>query len=286
MSAARPDPMDPVARSGSVSDNKISLGSASLQDQSTRSYASVAAEASPITPESEQNQSMGPDNLSEAENADIESGSEQKQPIGLLERYRMQIPKKPTYYYWPSSRHFPVLEEPSAPMQPPTTLDGVISIPEIIISEQPSSPPPTSSALTPTRRMDSSKLTPRAIPRAKVTRKSSDGSGTASPAQSRDANEIAPKPSLFSYNLCTDPKCPISRPHDKGIFYHGDEDRFFLEIDMSDNGTSQPPFGPSNPPPEVWDAWDRVTGCRGSVRDVRIVEGFQAAHGAMRMWRK
>ena len=39
------------------------------------------------------------------------------------------------------------------------------------------------------------------------------------------------------------------------------------------------PFGPTNPPPEIWDAWDRVMGAEGgSVQDMEMVGGFKAAH--------
>ena len=240
----------------------------SSQKQSTRSYASVVAETALINQKSEQKQSyasvvtevasriLNPERnqatksyASVDETAPMIPELKQKQPIGLLERARSQRPKKPTYYYWPSWRHFPVLEELSAPLQPPSQ-DEAASIPEIIISEPPSSSP-RSSTLTPLGPPDTSRLTPRTNPRAKVVRKCSDSEDRASLAQSRDLNGIAPKPSLFSYNICTHPRCPISRPHDKGFFHHGDEDRYFLEISMRDFETSRIAFGPSNPPPEI-----------------------------------
>ena len=240
----------------------------SSQKQPTRSYASVVAGTAPINPKSGQKQSYASvvnkaslpilslernqstrSYFSVAGIAPMIPEIEQQQPIGLLERARSQRPKKPTYYYWPSWRHFPVLEELSMPLQPPSQ-DEAASIPEIIISEPPS-PSPTSSTPTPLGPVDISKLTPRTSPRARVMRKGGDSQDRASLAQSRDLNEIAPKPSLFSYNICTHPRCPISRPHDKGFFHHGDEDRYFLEVSMRDFETTRIAFGPSNPPPEI-----------------------------------
>ena len=51
-------------------------------------------------------------------------------------------------------------------------------------------------------------------------------------------------------------------------------------LEMSRKQPRSPmPFGPTNPPPEIWDAWDRVMGAEGgSVQDMEMVGGFKAAH--------
>ena len=244
----------------------------SKQGQLTRSYASVLAQGLPIRPKEEQNQFWRPDAFMAAETADTRSEPEQK-PTGVIERLRSQKQKKPIEYYWPSARHFPALNELPAPPEPPTH-DGAAAIPEIAII-RPQSPPSISFPLSPWQ-VDDSKLTPKPSPQK--TTKPSGGKDKASPAQL-----IAPKPSLFSFDICVHPRCPISRPHDKGSFHHGNEERYLHEINNGNNQTSGNPFGPSNPPPEVWNAWDRVTGGGGSAKDVEIVEGFKAVHGAMRM---
>lgn len=223
--------------------------STALQKQHTRSYASVVAAATP----------------------DTESKSEPEQPIGPIERSRLQRLKKPGDYYWPSWQDLPAREELPAPLQSPSQ---EIAIPEIIISE-PANSPLSSCSLAPPQRMDASKLTPRTAPRAKVLRKRDDGNERINVPWRDYYGEIAPKPSLFSYNICTHPRCPISSVHDKGYFLHGKRNTYWLEVRQ--NGRM--PFGPNNPPPEVWEAYYRVMspggGCAG---DVETVEGFKAAH--------
>ncbi|KAL8787464.1 MAG: hypothetical protein Q9195_007756 [Heterodermia aff. obscurata] len=221
-----------------------------------RSYASVVAEAGPT----ERKQSSIPDAIVEAE-----PKPEPYQSIGPLERARSQLPKKPTGYYWPSWRHFPALKHFSPPLQPPTQ-DRATPIPKIIISE-----PTTSSISVAPRRMDKSKLAPRTIARRKVPRKAIEKGGT--------LGELAPKPSVFSYDICTHPRCPVSRAHDKGGFHHGDEDRYRAELRRNGYDYDRMPFWLSNPPPEVWKAWDRIRGIGGErAGDVEIVEGYKAAH--------
>ncbi|CAF9936090.1 MAG: hypothetical protein HETSPECPRED_010008 [Heterodermia speciosa] len=282
----------PTRTYASVLAGKVPIRLKSERRESTRSYASVVAEATPTSPTSEQKPptrtyasvvaeaepkqepSARQGTFEEGESAHIYPKPEPHQPIGLLERATLQRRKKHTGYYWPSWVHFPVLKELPTPPQLPTQ-DGATPIPEIIISEPPNSPP-TSSTFTPSRRMDGSKLVPRTIRRAKAPRKSCGNKEKGNAPLS----EIAPKPSIFSYNICTHPRCPVARPHDKGFFHHGDTDRYYAEMRRSDYNVLQMPFSVSNPLPEIWEAWDRMMGAGdGDARDVAIVEGFNAAHG-------
>ena len=89
-------------------------------------------------------------------------------------------------------------------------------------------------------------------------------------AQAETADVSIP---IFPYahltTRCRAEDCPVSIPHEKGPYLH--EGKLRMR-----NGSI---FGASNPPPNVWDAYDRLRhGFSNAPEDVRLVDNFKVLH--------
>ena len=114
----------------------------------------------------------------------------------------------------------------------------------------------------------------RKMPQGKLARNAelsrSTPSVNASITQIETANISIP---IFPYahltTRCKSKDCPISGQHEKGPYLH--EGKLRTRDGMI--------FGASNPPPEVWDAYDRLRhGISNAPEDVRLVDGFKKFH--------
>ena len=88
--------------------------------------------------------------------------------------------------------------------------------------------------------------------------------------EASEAPAASPEVSPDSTTRCKDPKCPIQTPHNEG--------RFFASGCQAT--TRHGYFGYSGPPPEVCDAWERVSKRNGwDFADLSKIVRFQYLHG-------
>lgn len=207
--------------------------------------------------------------------------------VGPIERERMLRKKPPDGYYWPS-RPPPSSAgsvSTSSPPQPSETVSTAeVTIPIILVS--PSSPTPEPEATTqapgPTQsNPDQSKLTPLVPKRSRKKR-----SRSAKQQRDREIYDdfMAPKPSIFSFDLCKHPRCPLEYSHEKEIFRRTWVLRIPSEIPEGEFGN----FRPCDPPLIIMCAVGRVEKCKKRQQqgrlcpvdqeDVDMVEGFYEAH--------
>ena len=206
---------------------------------------------------------------------------------GPLQRKRSRRPKPSRSYYWPQEAPsawdenppVPVTEQPIARARAPQ-----LNVPSLILTaSDPESEPSTHKS----RRVidDTSMLSP-AYPR----RTPSPNLRTPSNSKSRKSRKkisghqrLAPKPSLFSYNTCDHPQCPLrGYAHEKGVFLY--PEKYATDEEYASAAKT---FGNGNPTPGVWDAYFNAMadlrashGDTGAVsrEDIEVVRGFVAAH--------
>ena len=68
---------------------------------------------------------------------------------------------------------------------------------------------------------------------------------------------------------CLSRECPVKGDHGKGIYFHDHRKSVHQTKKMYC----------ANPPPEIWEAYDRVEGGWGTKEDSKIVNAFIAHHG-------
>ena len=203
-----------------------------------------------------------------------------------LPRKQFYKPKPPSSYYWPqkppsawdNSLPVPCPENPTTP-----ALASQVSIPSILLFA-----PDSDSDSSPQTRpevIDTSMLSPAYAPRIPSTSQQEEPSTSQARKRRKTGGHrpLAPKPSLFSFNVCDHPECPLTHyTHEKGVFrypgrYATDEEHASADIT----------FGKGNPPPWIWDAYFNAMndlkasgGDTKAVReeDIEIVRGFTAAH--------
>ena len=203
-----------------------------------------------------------------------------------IQRIQSRKPKPPRSYYWPQEApsawdHSPLIpfpEEPSSGFVEPQFI-----IPSITLT--PPDPESPSSTYTRPKTIDRSLLSPADARRTPSTnqRKPSNSQARKLRDKARGHRHLAPKPSIFSYNVCSHPKCPLTYyAHEKGVFlYPG---KYATDAEYK---SAQSTFENGNPPPYVWDAYleamEDLNASGGNIEavskeDVEIVGGFIAAH--------
>lgn len=195
-------------------------------------------------------------------------------------------PKPPRSYYWP--RKLPSARDESLPIPLPKkptagVLAPQLNIPSILLTA--ADPESKSSPHARPELMDSSMLSPadaRRMPSASQ-QKLSNSQASKSRVRNRGHQPLAPKPSLFSYNICNHPECPLtSYTHEKGVFRYPGK---YVTDEV--HASAAITFGTGNPPPWIWDVYlnamddlEASGGNTGAVsqEDIKIVGGFVAAH--------
>ena len=202
-----------------------------------------------------------------------------------LPRKYFNKPKPPRSYYWPQkppsawddSIPTTFAEKPAAGVLGPR-----LNIPSILLTapdlESDSSPQIRSQVI------DASMLSPTYTPRIPSTSQREPSTSQARKNRKTGGHRpLAPKPSLFSYNICNHPECPLTRyAHEKGVFkYPG---RYATDEEYASAAIT---FGKGNPPPWIWDAYfsamNDLKASGGDTKavseeDVKVVRGFAAAH--------
>ncbi|KAL8787465.1 MAG: hypothetical protein Q9195_007757 [Heterodermia aff. obscurata] len=200
---------------------------------------------------------------------------------------RFHKPKPNRSYYWP--------QEPASVLEKGLLVSFVEMPTAGVLAPQPNIPSITltvpdsePSAHAFPKAINSSLLSPayaRQIP-STIQPKSSK-SYRKPKAKIRRTQKLAPKPSLFSYDICDHPRCPIkSYTHEKGVFRYPEK-----YITDEEHASANIIFGTGNPTPCVWDAYlralDNLKAMEAvSVEDNEIVRGFVAAHPKPRSGRK
>lgn len=216
---------------------------------------------------------------------DVKNVKAQHEATPLSQRLRAR--QKPPYtYYWPrkqpSSHQAQQAEAPSAGQ------NVEVCVPTILITDTSVTPAPQElqamssvrdrhSTLDPSLLMPPPRRSMKPSGKAKI-----DGSLTRKHQKAKQFEFIAPKPSLFSFNICKDPNCPVEWTHEEGIFKFGGEC-----ATKEEQKTAKATFGKCIPPPVVWEAY------RGLAKDFKetaedvvlvsrksleIVMGFTNAH--------
>ena len=204
-----------------------------------------------------------------------------------LQGNRSRRPKPSRSYYWPQ-------ESPSAwDTELPTrsrekTSARVVAprlkIPRSIILTPPDSEPEYSPHARP-EEIDTSLLSPADAQRIPSTsqRRTSSKSQARKPRGMMTDGHRAPKPSLFSYDVCVHPQCPLTCcTHERGVFLY--PSKYVTDEEYASAFTT---FQNGNPPPRIWDAYlnamDDLRASGGDTKavsqeDIEIVRGFVAAH--------
>ena len=217
--------------------------------------------------------------------SDVRNVKTQQEATPLLQRLRTR--QKPPYtYYWP--RKSPSSHHTQQAETSPAGQNVEACIPTIIITDINVSPAPEELEAMSRVRDRHSTLNPALL--MPPPRRSMKPSGKAktdnSPSQkhqkAKEFEFIAPKPSLFSFNICKDPNCPIEWTHEQGIFRFGGEC-----ATKEEQKTARATFGKCIPPPDVWEAYRGVAKdykeTAGDVilvnrRNLEILMGFTSAH--------
>ena len=206
---------------------------------------------------------------------------------GPIERARM-LKRRPLFSYsWPD-RPPPSsavsVSTSSAPQASITVSTAEVTIPIISVSPPSPSPSPEPEAATQAPRLtqsdqDQSKLTVPVSKRPKDSR-----SKTTRKRRDRSSSDLAPKPSIFSFDLCRHPRCPLEYAHEKEVFRRTWQ--WTRSPDIPEGGFGD--FGPCWAPFEITVALGRVQSCKRKQargrsctvdqEDVDLVEGFQDAH--------
>ena len=215
---------------------------------------------------------------------DVRSFKAQHEATPLLQKLRAR--QKPPYtYYWP--RRPPLHQAQHAEISS-AAQNVEVCVPTIIITDIFVTPAAEEPEAIPRVRDRHSTLDPSLLmpPPKRSTKPSGKGKTDGSPSRkyqkAHDFKFIAPKPSLFSFNLCKDPNSPIEWIHEQGIFRFGGECATKEEQKMA-----KATFGKCIPPPDVWDAYRGVAKelkeTDGDVvlvsrRSLEVVMGFVKAH--------
>ena len=201
-----------------------------------------------------------------------------RETAGPLQRKRFYRLKPPRSYYWPRKL-------PSYWDEKPTTgaLAPQLNIPSIRLT----APDPESESWPNTRPevIDTTMLSPADAQRITSTspRRPSSSQVRKSRGRTGGHQRLAPKPSIFSYNICNHPRCPLTcYTHEKGVFRY--PEKYVTDEEYASAATT---FGTGNPPPWIWDvylnAMNDLEASGGDTRavskeDIEIVGGFVAAH--------
>lgn len=70
-----------------------------------------------------------------------------------------------------------------------------------------------------------------------------------------------------SVTPCDSPACPVKLAHSQGRYLHNGK-----------HNRHGPVFGSCNPPPDVWQAYDRTRAGNGTAEDMQLVESFREYH--------
>ena len=206
---------------------------------------------------------------------------------GPLQRKRSRKPKPSRSHYWPQEAPSAWDENPPVPVpeQPiARALAPQLNVPSLLLTApDPESEPSTHKS----RRVidDTSMLFPaysRRIP-SPNRQTPSNCKARKSRVKTGGHQRLAPKPSLFSYNTCDHPQCPLrGYAHEKGVFLY--PEKYATDEEHASAATT---FGKGNPTPGVWDAYFNAMadlrashGDTGAVsrEDIEVVRGFVAAH--------
>ena len=75
-------------------------------------------------------------------------------------------------------------------------------------------------------------------------------------------------------SLCTESDCPISHPHQRGVYRYQGKDPHKYDFVL----------GKSNPPPHVWEAITKMGNASCSVEDDEAIAGFFRYHVPDMRW--
>ena len=203
-----------------------------------------------------------------------------------LQRKKSHKPKPSPSYYWPQEAPSAWDKNPPIPFPKRPTARArapQINIPYIVLT--PPEPESEPSPHTRPKVIDTSMLSPTYTPRTPSPnlRPPSNSKARKSRLKTGGHQRLAPKPSLFSYNTCDHPQCPLrGYAHEKGVFLY--PEKYATDEEYAAAAVT---FGKGNPTPGIWDAYLNAMadlrasdGDTGAVRrkDIEVVKGFVAAH--------